>query len=68
MMYLEKNKNVFIFVTPLQIDFEYMGQNTFLCFVLNEPNIILKHWEGEEKFSISFEIDHSMLRHKPRSE
>ena len=66
MMYLEK-KSVFIFVTPLQIDFEYMGQNTFLCFLLNEPNIILKHWEGEEKFSISFEIDHSMLRHKPRS-
>ena len=43
---------MFIFVTLLQIDFEYMGQNTFLIFALKGPNIL-------KKFSISFEINHS---------
>ena len=49
-MYLEKNKNVFIFVTQLQIDFEYIGQNTFLFKVLQGPNIILKHLKKSSAF------------------
>ena len=43
-MYLENEKNVFIFVTPLQIEFKHMGQNMFLIFVLNGPNRVVKHW------------------------
>ena len=57
-MYLENEKNVFIFVTPLQIEFKHMGQNMFLFFVLNFPNRVVKHWGMKKNinFRCSFKI------------
>ena len=45
-------------VTLLEIDFKYMGQNTFLCFVLDNPNMIVEHWGMKKiiKFTCLFEI------------
>ena len=35
-----------------------MGQNTFLCFVLDNPNMIVEHWGMKKiiKFTCPFEI------------
>ena len=57
-MYLENEKNVFIFVTLLQIEFKHMGQNMFLFFVLNCPNRVVKHWGMKKNinFRCSFKI------------
>ena len=45
-------------VTLLEIDFKCMGQNTFLCFVLDNPNMIVEHWGMKKiiKFTCIFEI------------
>ena len=45
-------------VTLLEIDFKYMGQNTFLCFVLDNPNMIVEHWGMKKiiKITCPFEI------------